>query len=198
MILASDAETIPLELNETSVPVLLYAGGTTGLVLVAGSDSGRAFCGRLGELAETVGLSALAFADEIPGDVALAALRSSELLESLGVKQTVLVALGAEAVPALRAAGGGRFEAVVLIEPIVPLEEIEPLLEKVPMAKLILVRGDDSAAQEIAAAVLRHAIGPLAVQHLPGETLVAGETAAMVADATLAFAVGACGAGRCA
>jgi pimeloyl-ACP methyl ester carboxylesterase len=193
---ATDTETIAVQLDDGSVPVLLFAGGTTGLVLLAESKPGRAFCTTLGELAESAGLSALAFAGEIPGDRVLAALRGVRVLESLGVEQTVLVGLGDAAVTALRAAADGAVAAVTLIDPIVPHDELEPLLAAVPAAKLVLVRANDLESQATASAAYQYAVGPMIVRHVWGEDILAGETAAMAAEATLAFAVGACGDGR--
>jgi hypothetical protein len=191
----TDHATTQLDLGGAGLPVLLYAGGTTGLVLLSRREPSRSFCTQLGELAESAGLSALAFAGDIPGDAALAAARGAELLEQLGVEATVLVAIGDDAAAALRAAGGGSFAAVVLIEPAVPPDELEPLLAGVPTAKLVLVRGANEAAQAAAAAIYRHAIGPTVVRHVPGDDVLSGETAAMIAEATLAFAVGTCGDG---
>jgi hypothetical protein len=188
--------TTPLELPGGSVPVLLFAGGATGLVLLAGDGPARALCAGLGEAAEEAGLSALAFAGPIPGDPADAAAGGAGLLDRLGVDAGVLVALGEDAAAALRAAGRGAFAAVVLVEPRVAADELEALLADVPVAKLLLVRGGDAEAQATAAEVIRHAIGPLVVQHLPGEDLVGGGAPAMIAEATIAFAVGACGDGR--
>jgi hypothetical protein len=191
----TDHATTVLDVDGAGLPVLLFAGGTTGLVLLARREPSRSFCAQLGELAESAGLSALAIAGEIPGDAALAATRGAELLARLGVEATVLVAVGDDAAPALRAAGDGTFAAVVLIEPAVQPDELEPLLAVVPKAKLVLVRGRNEAAQAAAAAICRHAIGPIVVRHVPGDDLLSGETAAMIAEATLAFAVGACGDG---
>ena len=194
MTVAAAHETISLELPGGSVPVTLFAGGTTGLVLLADTEPARAFCASLGEMAESSGLSALAFAAAIPGDAALAADRAAALLESLGVEKTVLVALRAAAASALRAAAA--FEAVVLVEPRLQEPELETLLADMPIAKLVLVRGDDGHAQATAAAAYRHAVGPTIVQHLPGGDWRARETAAMIAEATITFAVGTCGDGR--
>ena len=119
--------------------MLLYAGGTTGLVLLTRSKPARRFCASLGESAEAFGLSALAFAAAIPGDPVLAADRAAALLESLGVEKMVLVAIGDDAVAALRAAASAAFAALVLIEPSIPEDELETLLGDVPMAKLLLV-----------------------------------------------------------
>jgi hypothetical protein len=193
---AAAHDAISLELPGGTVRVLLFAGGTTGLVLLAGSEEARGFCAGLGEAAEEAGLSALAFADAIPGDATLAADRAGELLGRLGVESTVLVAVGDEAVAALRAAATSAFAAVVLVEPRIPDGEIEALLADVPAAKLVLVRGNDAEAQAAAAAVYRHAIGPVVVQHLVGGEALAGETAAMITEATITFAVGVCGDGR--
>jgi hypothetical protein len=150
----------------------------------------------LGELAESDGLSALVFLDALRGDVAQAALCGSELLGRLGVAETVVVGLGVEGSGALRAAGTGTFAAVVLIEPEILAEELETLLADVPVPKLLLVRATDTRAQETAAAVYRYAIGPIVIRHLPGKSLLAGDSTAMVAEATFAFAVRACGGGR--
>jgi hypothetical protein len=196
--LAAEAETILVELDGGTSRALLYAGGTTGLVLVAPSAAGRAFCATLGEHAEAAGLSALAFADEIPGEREIAVSRASMFLEGLGVQQVMVVAVGADGGTALRAAAGGGFAAVTLIDPVVAPEDLEPLLAEVPAPKLVLVRSNDAESQRTAEAVNRHAVGPLVVRHLWGDDVVADETAAMVAEATLAFAIGACGDGRAA
>jgi hypothetical protein len=195
MSLVTEQATTLLELDGASVPVVLYAGGTTGLVLLAGGEPHRAFCAQLGELAEAAGLSALAFAHETPGDAALAAARSVELLGRLGVEQTVLVAIGDDAGAALRAAATGAFAAVVLVGPAVAPAEVEGLLAEATAPKLVLVLAADEVGQAAAAAIQRHAIGPLVVRHVPGEELMSGETAAMVAEATIAFAIGTCGDG---
>ena len=196
MSLAAETETVFVEFDAGHARVVLYAGGTTGLVLLAPTVAGRAFCASLGELAEASGLSALAFADEIPGDRVVALSRASRLLERLGVQHVMVVALGGDAVIALRAAAGGGFEAATLIDPVVAHEDVEPLLAEVAAPKLVLVRSNDAESQTTAEAINRHAVGPLIVRHLSGDDLFAGETAAMVAEATLAFAVGACGDGR--
>jgi hypothetical protein len=193
---AAGTEAFTLALDHGRVPVLLFAGGTTGLVLLAESESGRAFCATLGELAEAGGLSALAVAGDIPGDPALAAARGIRMLEGLGVEQTVLVGIGTAAVAVLRAAADGAVAAVTLIDPVVPHEELESLLAEVPAPKLVLVRANDAESQATAAAAYRHAVGPMIVRHLWGDDILAGETAAMAGEATLAFAVGACGDGR--
>jgi len=193
---AAAHEAISLELPGGSVPVLLFAGGTTGLVMLAAAEPARTFCTGLGEVAEATGLSALTFADAIPGNAALAAERGAKMLESLGVEHTVLVSVGEAAVSGLRAAAATTFAAVVLIEPQIADGEIETLLSDVRIAKLLLVRSDDARAQATAAAAYRHAIGPIVVQHLPGGDWMAGETAAMIAEATIAFALGVCGDGR--
>jgi len=193
---AAPHEAVSLELPDGSVPVLLYAGGTTGLVLLASREPARTFCAGLGEAAEAEGLSALAFADPIPGDAAVAAGGAARMLASLGVEDAVLVAVGVDAGPGLRAAAGETFAAVVLVEPHISDGELEALLDDVPIPKLLLVRGDDAAAQATAGSAYRHAIGPFIVQHLPGGDRPAAETAATIAEATFSFALGVCGDGR--
>jgi hypothetical protein len=194
---AADAETTVLELDDGgSVPALLYAGGTTGLVLLAESEPGRAFCAKLGELAEAAGISALSFAGEIRGSQVLAASRGLRMLESLGVEQTVLVGLRAAAAAVLGAAARGAAAAVTLIDPIVPHDDLEPLLADLPAPKLVLARANDAQSQATAEAAFRHAIGPIVIQHLWAADILAGDTATLAAEATLAFAVGVCGDGR--
>jgi len=189
-------EAISLELSGGSVPVLPFAGGTTGLLLLASSEPARAFCAGLGEAAEESGLSALAFAAAIPGDAALAAGEGARMLERLGVEDAVLVAVGDAAVPALRAAAGETFAALVLLRPQILDAQLETLLAGVPIPKLLLVNGDDAADQATATAAYRHAVGPIVIRHLPKGEWMAGETAAMIAEATIAFALGVCGDGR--
>jgi hypothetical protein len=195
MTVAAAHEAVPLELPGGSVPVLLFAGGTTGLVLLGSTEPARSFCAALGEAAEEAGLSALAFAGAISRDAALAAGRAAGLLERLGVEHTVLVGVGDEAAPALRAATGDTFTALVLAEPRIREEQLAPLLADLRIPKLMLVKGDDPAAQATAAAAYRHAIGPFVVRHLPGGES-AGETIGMIAEAAIAFAIGVCGDGR--
>jgi hypothetical protein len=195
MTVAAAHEAVPLELPDGEVPVLLFAGGTTGLVLLGSAERTRSFCAALGEAAEDAGLSALAFAEAIPGDAALAANRGAALLERLGVECTVLVGVGDEAAQALRAASDETFAAVVLAEPRLREDQLAPLLADLRIPKLVLVRGDDADAQATAAAAYRLAIGPFVVRHLPGAA-PADETAAMIAEATIAFAIGVCGDGR--
>ena len=195
MTMAAAHEAVQFELPGGSVPVLLFAGGTTGLVLLGSAEPARSFCAALGEAAEDDGLSALAFAGAIPGDAALAAGHGAALLGRLGVEHTVLVGIGDEAAPALRAAAGGTFAAIVLSEPRITEEQVEPLLAEGPIPKHVLVRGDEAEAQATAAAAFRHAIGPFVVRHLPGGA-PADETAAMIAEAAIAFAIGVCGDGR--
>jgi hypothetical protein len=187
---------LALDLPGGRVPVLLFAGGTTGLLLLAGSQAAREAVASLGQPAEASGLSALAFDGDIPCDAAVAAERAGALLATLGVESVVLVATGEDAAAGLRAAAGEAFAALVLIEPQVAAEELEELLADVTMPKLVLVPGDNAEAQAVAAAAYRHAIGPMVVQHLPGRSALAGETAAITTEATIAFAVGACGDGR--
>ena len=190
-------DAIVLDLPEGSVPVLLFAGGTTGLLLLASSEPARRVCAGLGEVAEAAGLSALAFDGAVSGDLGVAADRGMALLRSLGVENVVLLASGEDAAAALRAAAGpSAAAAVVLVEPRLPDKELEALLAHVPAPKLVLVPANDPYAQAVAAAAYRYAIGPLVVQHLPGGSPLAGETAAMVAEAATTFAIGACGDGR--
>ena len=189
-------EAIPLELPGGSVPVLLFAGGTTGLVLLAGSQPGRAFCARLGETAEEAGLSAIAFADEIPGDAATASDRAVSLLGSLGVEQTVLVALDTDAAAGLRAAARAAFAGVILIEPRIPADDLEVLLADIPTAKLVLVARRRRRGAGHGRCRVPPCDRPDRRAAPAGRETMAGESAAMVAEATIAFAVGACGDGR--
>jgi len=199
MSLAAESDTSPLDLgDEGSVAVMLFAGGTTGLVLFDSAGEQTAFWMSLAERAETDGLSALVFAEPVPGDPVEAAVQAVGLLERLGVEQAVIAAEGADAPAALRAAARGCFAAVVLFEPAIPDEELESLLEETRMAKLVLVVDNDAVAQ----AFSRHAIGPTVIRHLPsadtgrGAQLLTGEVADLVAEAILGFAIGVCGDGR--
>jgi hypothetical protein len=193
---AADQETTGLELAAGEAPVLLFAGGTTGLVLLAGERRAQGLCAELGERAEESGLSALAFAGAIPGDAADAVGAAAALLGRLGVERTALLAVGRAAAAALRATAGGAFGAVILVEPALAPDEAESLLAEVPAPKLVVARGSDPESQAAAAAAYRHAIGPMAVRHVPGDDLFDGETAAMIAEAAIAFAIASCGDGR--
>jgi pimeloyl-ACP methyl ester carboxylesterase len=200
MSVAAENDTIALELADgVSVPVALFAGGTTGLVLLDRDGDWRAFWWKLGERAESDGLSALAFADCVPSDPAGAAVQAARLLERLGVEQVVIAAARGDAAAALRAAADGSLAAVVLVDPAVPDEELEPLLEQTPMPKLVLVIDDDVQAE----AIYRHAVGPTVIRHLPapdavrrGAVPLSGETRDLAEEAILAFAIGVCGDGR--
>jgi hypothetical protein len=199
MNLAAETDTFRLDLaGEGSVAVMLFAGGTTGLVLLDSAGEQTAFWTSLGELAETDGLSALAFVEPVPGDPVGAAVQAARLLARLGVQQAVIAAEGADAPAALRAAAHGCFAAVVLFQPAIPDDELESLLEETRMAKLVLVVDNDAVAQ----AFSRHAIGPTVIRHLPrsdtgrGAHLLTGEVADLVAETILGFAISVCGDGR--
>ena len=197
MTVAAAHEAISLELPGGSVPVLLFAGGTTGLVLLAGTEPARAFCASLGEAAEASGLSALAFADAIPGDAALAADRAASAAREPRRR--------ADGARGARRRRGRRHFAPRRARHSRPSSSSSRASRTTSSRrcsptcrspKLVLVRGDDAEAQATAAAAYRHAIGPIVVQHLPGGDWMAGETAAMIAEATITFAIGVCGDGR--
>jgi hypothetical protein len=174
---------------ETYADVTLYAGGTTGLVLLDAESGRAAFWTALAERAEEEGLSALTFATPVDAQPAEAAVRGARQLGQLGVAQVVVAAAGVDAAAALEAAAGDVFAAVVLIDPAIRAERLEPLLAQAPMPKLVLVT-DGNDAQ--ASAIYRHAIGPTVIRQLPlGE-----ETAELAEEAILGFTVGACGDGR--
>jgi hypothetical protein len=123
----------------------------------------------------------------VPGDAADAAVRAAHLLQKLGADQLVIAAAGTDAAAALRAAGTRTFAALALVDPAIPDDELEPLLEETPMPKLLLVvEGEGQAG-----AIYRHAIGPTVIRHLP-----ARERADLAEEAILGFTVGVCGDGR--
>jgi hypothetical protein len=195
MSVATEPEiTLALDGNRR-VPVLLFAGDTTGLAFLASTERERSICVRLGELAEAAGLSALAFAGDIGAEPAIAASRGAELLESLGVQDAVLVAFGNVAPAALKAASA-TYAALVLVEPEISSHDIDELLAGVPTPKLVIVRANDAVAQEAADALFRHAVGPIVIRHLPGSDLAATEAVEMVAETTIGFAIGVCGVRR--
>jgi hypothetical protein len=196
---AVENQDLVLELAEgESAGIALFAGGTTGLVLLDSTGGRRAFWMSLGERAEREGLSALGFAGPVPGDAEDAAVRAAHLLRRLGADQLVIAAAGADAAGALRAAGTGTFAALALVDPAIPDHELEPLLEETPMPKLVLVVESDAQA----GAIYRHAIGPTVIRHLPTpdarreKELLAGERADLAEEAILGFTVGVCGDGR--
>jgi hypothetical protein len=199
MSLAAENETFALDLADGRLAhVALFAGGTTGLVLLDSTGEQATFWAALGERAESEGLSALAFAEPVPGEPAGAAVRAARLLERLSVEQVVIAAAGTDATGALRAAASGTFAAVALLDPAIPEDELEPLLEQTPMAKLVLVVDSDAQAH----AIYRHAVGPTVIRHLPTSNTrretepLAGELADLAEEAILGFAVGVCGDGR--
>jgi hypothetical protein len=188
MISAVENGELVLELAAgESAGVALFAGGTTGLVLLDSSGARETFWTSLAERAEAEGLSALGFAGPVPGDPADAAVRAAHLLQRLGADQLVIAAAGADAAAALRAAGTRTFAALALVDPAIPDDELELLLEETPMPKLVLVGESDAQA----GAIYRHAIGPTVIRHLP-----AGEQADLAEEAILGFTVGVCGDGR--
>jgi hypothetical protein len=196
---AVENDHLVLELAEgESAGIELFAGGTTGLVLLDSTGGQGAFWTSLGERAEREGLSALGFAGSVPGDPAAAAVRAAHLLQRLGADRLVIAAAGADAAPALRAAGTGTFAALALVDPAIPDDELEPLLEETPMPKLVLVVDGDAQAR----AIYRRAIGPTVIRHLPTpdarreQGVLAGEQADLAEEAILGFTVGVCGDGR--
>jgi hypothetical protein len=195
MSVATEPEiTLALDGNRR-VPVLLFAGDTTGLAFLASTERERSICVRLGELAEAAGLSALAFAGDIGAEPVIAASRGAGLLARLGVENAVLVAFGDFAAPALRAASA-TFAALVLVAPQISSDDIEEFLGDVPIPKLVAVRANDAVEQETAAALFRQAVGPIVIRHLPGNDITASDVLGMVAETTISFAIGVCGVGR--
>ena len=160
MRLSTSTDGAALNVHGRAVPVLLYAGGTTGLVLLARAGRTRAFCAWLGERAESDGLSALAFAEDTT--VERRSRCRGGFAASRAPRRRTDGGSGRRAGFRGGAARGGkeRLRGVVLIDPVVELDALEPLLAEVPVAKLVLVLGADEAAQETAAAVYRYAIGP--------------------------------------
>ena len=68
---AVENDDLVLELDAgESAGIALFAGGTTGLVLLDSTGGREAFWTSLGERAEGEGLSALGFAGSVPGDPA--------------------------------------------------------------------------------------------------------------------------------
>ena len=196
MSVAAAHEASLLEVPGGEVPVLLFAGGTTGLVLLGGAARARTVLRELGEAAEASGLSALAFADEIPGDAAVAAGRAAAMLEGLGVEKTVLVGVGDDAASALRAAAGATFAAVVLVEP-----RARPRRARTaPRGRAGRQARTRPGGGRAGAGDGEGGVSPRdRPHHRPapaGGDTEAGETAAMIAEATITFAVGACGDGR--
>jgi hypothetical protein len=196
MSLTAENDNLPLAPGERGVS--LYAGGTTGFVLLEGTGEQTAFWAALAERAEDEGFSALTFV-EPQEDAAGAAVWAGQKLERLGVEQLLIVAAGRDAAAALLAAAGGLFAAVVLLDPAIPDDRLEKLLEEVPMPKLVVVvNGDEAQAR----AIYRRAVGPTVIRHLPtsnwrrGGALFAGEPAELAGEAILGFAVGVCGDGR--
>jgi len=177
--------SLAVELHEN---VTLYAGGSTGIVFLDGAGTRAALWSALGERAENEGLSALTFTASVGPDAAAAAAHAAQLLGGLGVERIVLSAAGGDAAAALEASADGGFAALVLVDPEIPEDLLEPLLAETPMPKLVLVT-DGNDAQ--ATAIYRYAIGPTVIRQLPpgGEAELAGES-------ILGFTVGVCGDGR--
>jgi hypothetical protein len=198
--IVADNGASSLELSEGRVPVTLFAGGTTGLLLLDTTGREEAFWTALGERVETGGLSALAFAGPVPGDATEAAVLAGRRLAQLGVEQVVVVAAGDNAPAALRAAAGGGFAAVVLVDPAIAAEDVAALLEDAPLAKLVLVAGNDSQAQRTAELVFENSIGPTVIWSAPrrqrGLPPLREESGQMLAETILEFVVSVCGDGR--
>ena len=110
----------------------------------------------------------------------------------------MIAAAGTDAAAALRAASTGTFAAVALLDPEIPDDQLEPLLEETRMAKLVLVIDNEAQAR----AIYRHAVGPTVLRHLPvsgarrERELLVGVPAELAEEAILGFAVGVCGDGR--
>jgi hypothetical protein len=173
------------------VPVLLFAGGTTGLVLLGGSEPARGLFASLGETAEASGLSALAFADSIPADAVLAADRLLRCFGASGRRADGARTAGGDAVAASRCGLHGVLRPRARRPP--SGRRDRGLLADVPQAKLV------PSAERCGRARPRRSppyamIGPVVVQHLwvRGD----GGRDAAITEATITFAIGACGDGR--
>ena len=149
--------------------MLLFAGGTTGLVLLGSAEPARSFCAALGEAAEDAGLSALAFAGAIPA-TPRSPPAGRPACSSVSAWSTPCSSASATRLRRrLRAATGDTFAALVLVEPRIREEELAPLLADAPHPQARARHAaTDADAQATAAAAYRHAIGPLVVRHLSG------------------------------
>ena len=197
MTVAAAHDAIPLELPGGSVPVLLFAGGTTGLVLLGSARSRRAALRiALGEAAEDAGLSALAFAGAIPGDAGVAAGQAAGLLERLGVRARVLVGVGDEAAPALARRHGGPSRPLVLDRAARPRGGARAAARRRPDPQA-------RARQAATTRTRRRRRRPRTVTRsgrsssgICPEGRGRARRSRMIAEAAIAFAIGVCGDGR--
>jgi hypothetical protein len=120
------------------------------------------------------------------------------VLRSLGIERIALIAAGIDASPAIRAAAGGRYEALVLVG---PEKAADPatidVWRAVRAPKLLLVGSEYAAGQETAKVLSRRAIGPIMVRHFPvgdrGAAMISGECGELVVESIIGFAARTCG-----
>lgn len=190
-----EAALVPLAVTKgETVPVALFAGGTTGLVLGIGRAEPDARCSLLAERAEEWGFSALLAAapSERPEETARAAARR---LRELGVRRSILVAAEREAEWALSAAAGG-FEALVLLSPVGAAANWAGL-RGATMPKLIVLGSGDDESSRTTRTLYRSAVGLTLVRSFPvaerGSALVDCELGDHVVETVLTFAARSCG-----
>lgn len=180
--------------------VVLFAGGTTALLLVDAAGRDQARWSVVAHQAEAKGVSGLLFAlplREEAQEVGISA--AAGLLRSLGIERIALIAAGIDASLAIRAAAAeGGYEALVLVGPETAADPATiELWRTVRAPKLLLVGSGCAAGQEIGKALSRRAIGPILVRHFPvgdrGAAMISGECGELVVESIIGFAVRTCG-----
>ena len=198
MTLSLDMEYVRLDVEGDATRAALYAGGTTGLLMLTASPLEAGFWAELGERAETQGFSALAYVDSVAAAPEAAAQAGYRLLRSAGVDAIVLVAAGASAPAALRAAVKHEYQAVVLVDSAMAHADAESLLADASLPKLALFAAEGEREDE-AELIRRHAIGHTVLRHLPTTGSACGilgdSDPSLAFESILLFATRVCGDG---
>lgn len=197
---ATKQEFVPLAIQPgLDTRVILFAGGTSALLLVDGAGSDRARWSVVARQAEAKGVSCLLFDLPLPEEARAAGIAAAaDLLRSLGIERIALIAAGIDASLAIRAAAGGRYEALVLVGPdeAADAATIE-VWRAVRAPKLLLVGSAHAAGQEAGKVLSGHAIGPIMVRHFPvgdrGAAMISGECGELVVESIIGFAARTCG-----
>lgn len=188
-------ESFALKVSTGVLPVSLFAGGSTGLLLVDTTATSREQWLELALRGEEDGLSSLVFAAPLPSVDQEGAVRAAaELLRNLGIDCIMLVAAGKDAFLGLQLAGRAACEALVLLTP--TLKQSQTGVQAIRAArlpKLVLVGSTDDEGQAAAQMLRRRAIGPIILRHVPasdrGAALISSDHGELVVDTILTFAI---------
>jgi hypothetical protein len=161
----------------------LFAGGTTGLLVIHGSSAGELrVWRRLLEAAESLGFS---------GCLTRSA-GAAPILRSLGVPRLCAVAAGLQAEAALRMAAHGDVEALILVSPRIrsgaaTADSLGSL--RIPR---LLIGGSDPRDVEAVREIARRSIGPVMLRYVPspayGHRLLDSDVGPLVGETVSLFA----------